>query len=29
VILTLMIVGFVASLLMLKNRHPDAIATRN
>jgi hypothetical protein len=27
-VLTLMIMAFVASLLMLRNRHPDAVATR-
>ena len=28
-VLTLMIVAFVASLLMLRNRHPDAVASRD
>jgi hypothetical protein len=27
-VLTAMIVALVASLLMLRNRHPDAVATR-
>ena len=27
-VLTLMIVAFVASLLMLRNRHPGAVASR-